>query len=63
MNHGANGRQPLHAEHDVKERMQVGRSHDESRKVASHPVSNWAWATAHGHYDWMDSHVPFASLD
>lgn len=24
---------------------------------------NWAWAATAGHYDWMDSHTPFAHYD
>lgn len=23
----------------------------------------WAWAASGGHYDWMDCHGPFASID
>lgn len=26
-------------------------------------AQRWAWTAASGHYDWMDSHGPFASLD
>jgi hypothetical protein len=64
MNSGANRRQPRDADHGVSGNLQDGRSHDEeSRKGASHPRSNWAWATALSHYDWMDSHAPFAGLD
>ncbi|AGW94375.1 hypothetical protein N234_30502 [Ralstonia pickettii DTP0602] len=25
--------------------------------------TNWAWATTTEHYDWMDSHTPFAHYD
>lgn len=25
--------------------------------------TNWAWAATTGHYDWMDSHTPFAHYD
>lgn len=25
--------------------------------------TNWAWAATTGHYDWMDSHTPFADYD
>ncbi|CAG9187305.1 hypothetical protein LMG23994_06750 [Cupriavidus pinatubonensis] len=25
--------------------------------------SQWAWANARGHHDWMDSHTPFAYHD
>ncbi|MEM5389162.1 hypothetical protein VSR68_37255 [Paraburkholderia phymatum] len=25
--------------------------------------ANWAWTGATEHYDWMDSHGPFANLD
>ena len=27
------------------------------------PAARWAWTAASGHYDWMDSHGPFVSLD
>jgi hypothetical protein len=63
MNFGANDRQAQHAERDVNTHVQDGRVGGEPRKAASHPAANWAWATAHRHYDWMDSHTPFASLD
>jgi hypothetical protein len=34
------------------------------RHVApTHSRANWAWTGATEHYDWMDSHGPFASLD
>ncbi|AJG22586.1 hypothetical protein [Cupriavidus basilensis] len=25
--------------------------------------ANWAWEATTGHYDWMDSHTPFAHYD
>lgn len=31
--------------------------HEEQRDSSG---SNWAWAGGNGHYDWMDSHTPFA---
>lgn len=46
-----------------------GHKHDvssggETRKNGAHQrQQRWAWTAASGHYDWMDSHGPFASLD
>lgn len=41
------------------------RSGDEShaRGARLQPPARWAWTAASGHYDWMDSHGPFVSLD
>ncbi|MEM5439511.1 hypothetical protein [Paraburkholderia diazotrophica] len=29
----------------------------------THSRANWAWTGAMEHFDWMDSHGPFSSLD
>ncbi|SEK09673.1 hypothetical protein [Paraburkholderia diazotrophica] len=29
----------------------------------THSRANWAWTGTTEHYDWMDSHGPFAGLD
>ena len=44
------------------EHIEGDRSRD-SHRAGLRPVSNWAWATAPGHYDWMDSYAPLVSLD
>jgi hypothetical protein len=31
--------------------------------IAHQRPQRWAWTAANGHYDWMDSHGPFAGLD
>jgi hypothetical protein len=33
-----------------------------ARGVTLQPA-RWAWTAASGHYDWMESHGPFVSLD
>ena len=63
MNYEANGRQPVHPSHDVNRKVGDGHSNNEGRRIASHPVSNWAWTTGHAYYDWMDSHAPFACFE
>ncbi|SIT44375.1 hypothetical protein BN2476_390041 [Paraburkholderia piptadeniae] len=35
----------------------------ETHGAPMHSRANWAWAGATEHYDWMDSHGPFATLD
>ncbi|WP_153041172.1 hypothetical protein [Paraburkholderia monticola] len=32
-------------------------------KAAVESVAHWAWSPASSHYDWMDLHSPFASID
>jgi hypothetical protein len=61
MNYAENGRNPLSSVDGV-EGCKPDRF-DKSDKVRSRPVSNWAWENPQGHYDWMDSQAPFASLD
>jgi hypothetical protein len=55
--------QPVRAGHDAKEGMRDCRVGEENSKISSHSLSNWAWATERGHYDWMDLHTLFVSLD
>lgn len=67
MNIAANRRQtekdPLHADLEANRQGQTGHPDDGDARLAPSPASNWAWGTPHGHYDWMDAHAPFASLD
>lgn len=63
INYEANGKQVLYRSHDLNRQIGDGSSNNESRSVASNPVSNWAWTTAHTYYDWMDFHAPFACFD
>ncbi|WP_226797822.1 hypothetical protein [Cupriavidus necator] len=39
------------------------RSEHGDRDQPSPKRANWAWAAASAHYDWMDSHAPFAHFD
>jgi hypothetical protein len=34
-----------------------------TRGAARQRQQRWAWAASGGHYDWMDSHGPFATID
>jgi len=36
---------------------------DGSRRVRTRQATNWAWATPHDQYDWMDSHTLSGDLD
>lgn len=63
MSFGENVGNNLLADCDENKHRQDARVDSERGKAASHPASNWAWATAQRNYDWMDLHVPFASLD
>lgn len=63
MNCRKNERRPAQPIRDMTRQIGHASSSEEERKVESYPVSNWAWTTAHLHYDWMDLHAPFACLD
>ncbi len=41
----------------------VNQGDRDGRVVGRAAMLNWAWATMHSHYDWMDSHAPFNLLD
>jgi hypothetical protein len=53
----------LRPDHVTNCKIGNGRLNEESHKIASNPGSNWAWASAHVHYDWMDSHDQFGDPD
>ncbi len=36
---------------------------DRSRRARTRQAANWAWATPHDQYDWMDSHTLSGDLD
>jgi hypothetical protein len=61
MNYGANGKELARADGGA-EGAKPDRC-DKSSKAGPRLGSNWAWENPQGHYDWMDSHAPFASLD
>jgi hypothetical protein len=63
MNHKADKRQALRDDDHMNGDVQNGDRGDISYNATPHAVLNWAWVTTQGHYDWMDSHAPFASLD
>ncbi|WP_368718245.1 hypothetical protein [Paraburkholderia sp. BR10954] len=63
MNHGTKRIQPLDAGRNTNEHRQNGAMGDDSREDAAQAAQNWAWSNAQGHYDWMDSHTPSASID
>ncbi|MBP0590678.1 hypothetical protein J8I87_13310 [Paraburkholderia sp. LEh10] len=63
MNRVAGRGQSVHVDYDLKASAQQRDAGDESKKGPSESFTNWAWSTGQGHYDWMDSHVPFATLD
>jgi hypothetical protein len=63
MNHEANKRQSPRANHHMHGDVQNGDQRNGSHEVTPNPVLNWAWAATQSHYDWMDSHAPFASVD
>jgi hypothetical protein len=45
--------------HDVH----AGDERRRARGVTLQQPARWSWTAASGHYDWMDSHGPFVSLD
>lgn len=63
MTAGANGRSSATYPSRSEEHLKEGPLGVESREDAAHAVPQWAWSTARGHYDWMDSHAPFFCLD
>jgi hypothetical protein len=45
-------------QHDVDSRGEAG-----TNGASRQRPQRWAWAAPGGHYDWMDSHGPFATID
>jgi hypothetical protein len=56
-------RLPAHAGRAAPLRTHESRSLSERHHTTTRPPSNWAWATSHDRYDWMDSHTPSNELD
>ncbi|WP_233857634.1 hypothetical protein [Paraburkholderia sp. HD33-4] len=61
MCYGTNMSQSRLADDDMDVQIQDRRTVD-GIAVKPNRVSNWAWVD-NGRYDWMDSHVPSASLE
>jgi hypothetical protein len=63
MAYDADKKQLLADEQAARTHEGTGRSVAAKSKAAVESVANWAWSPASSHYDWMDAHSPFASID